>query len=622
MHIPDGYLSPSTCASLYCAAAPFWCVALKRVKKVLNARSVPAVALFAAFSFVVMMFNLPLPGGTTGHAVGMGMASIVLGPWMSILAISMALFIQALFFGDGGITAFGANCFNMAIVGSIVAYWIYQLFSFRAAATSVRRVIAAGFAGYAAINVAAFCAAVEFGIQPIFFHDATGAPLYAPYPLNISLPAMMIGHLTFAGLAEFVISAGVVGFLQRADIKLLETAATLPDNVRNPSRSFRRLWLALGIAVVLTPLGIIAIGSAWGEWSPSNLLNSQGPQQIATASRAISSVPAGLQRLFGVWSAPLAGYQPSFVRNLSFGYFLSGLIGVTVIVVAVLGVGWLASRIGAFRRTRYQTFIERTMDGLLTALEDAFFAEEISRSKGFLQRLDARVKLVGLGGLIVAAIAVHRLDTLAVLFGLTVVLGLFSRVAPAILIKRVWIPVLAFTGLIALPAAFLRPGPTVFRLPVLGWPATAPGLTSAGFLLLRAETTATLSLLLVLCTPWNRLLRTLRFFRAPTVMVLMLEMAHRYVFLLLNVVRNMLESRKTRHVGRLEPSEQRRLAAATAGVLLDKTLRLSDDVYAAMQARGYRNEIYLLDDLGLLASDWLYLVFLLATACLLIWWGR
>ncbi|HEX4773248.1 MAG TPA: cobalt transporter CbiM, partial [Bryobacteraceae bacterium] len=604
MHIPDGYLSPSTCASLYCAAAPFWYVALKRVKNVLNARAVPSVALFAAFSFVVMMFNLPLPGGTSGHAVGMGMASVVLGPWISILAISMALFIQALFFGDGGITAFGANCFNMAIMGSLVAYSTYRLFSLRAAATSFRRVIAAGFAGYAAINAAAFCAAVEFGIQPIFFHDANGAPLYAPYPLSISVPAMMIGHLTFAGLAEFVISAGVVSFLQRADIDLLATAAPAQQNVRNVSRPLRKLWLVLAIAVVLTPLGVIAVGTAWGEWNPSDLLNSAGHQKTATHSRPLSSVPAGLQQMFGLWSAPLPGYQPSFSGNISFGYFLSGLIGVLLIVAATLGVGWVASRTRGVRRRHAQTFIERTMTGLLAALEDAFFAEQISRSKGLLQRLDARVKLIGIGSLIVAAIAVHRLDTLAALFAMAVLLGLLSRVSLLTLIKRVWIPVLAFTGLVALPAVFLAPGRPVFRVPVIGWSIAAQGLTSAAFLLLRAETTATLSLLLVLCTPWNRLLRTLRFFRAPSVVVLMLEMAHRYVFLLLNVVRNMLESRKTRHVGRMEPSEQRRLAAATAGVLLDKTLRLSDDVYAAMLARGYRNEVYLLDDLRLAASDW------------------
>src|SRR5580700_11614992 len=132
MHIPDGYLSPSTCACLFGAASPFWFVALKRVKQMLNTRMIPLLSVFAAFSFVIMMFNLPLPGGTTGHAVGMGVASIVLGPWASILAISIALTIQAVFFGDGGITALGANCFNMAIVGSLVGYATYRLAAWRA----------------------------------------------------------------------------------------------------------------------------------------------------------------------------------------------------------------------------------------------------------------------------------------------------------------------------------------------------------------------------------------------------------------------------------------------------------------------------------------------------------
>src|ERR1700720_2873547 len=100
MHIPDGYLSPATCTALYASSAPFWYVALQRVKKTLHTRLIPLLSLFAAFSFVIMMFNLPLPGGTTGHAVGIGIATIVLGPWASILAISIALIIQAVFFGD------------------------------------------------------------------------------------------------------------------------------------------------------------------------------------------------------------------------------------------------------------------------------------------------------------------------------------------------------------------------------------------------------------------------------------------------------------------------------------------------------------------------------------------
>src|SRR5436190_2419163 len=143
MHIPDGYLSPVTCAVLYAGSAPFWYTSLQKMKRALNTRMVPLLSVFAAFSFIVMMFNLPLPGGTTGHAVGVGIAAIVLGLWGSILAISIALMIQALFFGDGGITALGANCFNMAIVGSLVAYAVYRAICGRSALDAPRRVLAA-----------------------------------------------------------------------------------------------------------------------------------------------------------------------------------------------------------------------------------------------------------------------------------------------------------------------------------------------------------------------------------------------------------------------------------------------------------------------------------------------
>src|SRR5271165_3770059 len=195
MHIPDGYLSPSTCATLYAGAIAGWYAALQRLKRALLSRMVPLISVFAAFAFVVMMFNLPLPGGTTGHAVGVTIAAIVLGPSGAILAISIALAIQALFFGDGGITTLGANCFNMAIVGSLVAYATYRVIAAGSHIASKRRVAAAAIAGYLATNAAAFFAAVQFGIQPTLFHDARGVPLYAPYSLGVAIPAMMIGHL-------------------------------------------------------------------------------------------------------------------------------------------------------------------------------------------------------------------------------------------------------------------------------------------------------------------------------------------------------------------------------------------------------------------------------------------
>jgi cobalt/nickel transport system permease protein len=340
MHIPDGYLSPSTCATLYALAASGWYSALGRVRRMLASRTIPLISVFAAFSFVVMMFNIPLPGGTTGHAIGVTVAAIVLGPSGSILAVSIALGIQALFFGDGGITTLGANCFNMAIIGSVVADAVYRLTAGHSEVHSRRRVWAAAIAGYASINAAALLTAFEFGIQPSLFHDASGTPLYAPYPLHIAIPAMMIGHLTFAGLAEAVISAGLVSYLQRADLGLLHgVRATTGVTALESASSPLRLWWVIGILMLCTPLGVLATGTAWGEWSAADFANPETRAKIEASSgqHAVpSSVPAGLQKLSAVWTAPFPGYAPRFVRSATFGYALSAMFGVGLLIMAAL----------------------------------------------------------------------------------------------------------------------------------------------------------------------------------------------------------------------------------------------------------------------------------------------
>ena len=334
---------------MYAASAPCWWAALRRTRRKLFGRTLPLLSLFAAFSFVVMMFNLPLPGGTTGHAVGVGIAAIVLGPWASMLAISLALTIQAFFFGDGGITTLGANCFNMAIVGSFAAWGIYRLVSLGAAAESRRRVVAAALAGYGAINLSALLAAIELGIQPTLFHDATGAPLYAPYPLHIAIPAMMIGHLTIAGAAEAVMSAGLFSYLRRSEPGLVGIAAT-PKGTR---RAVGELWGALAVVLLLTPLGILAGGAAWGEWAPRDFAETAARARIAATSGNTAppvSAPSGMARLATVWTAPLPDYAPHFVKSAGFGYLLSAMFGVGLIVAAA----WLVQRLteGARRGER------------------------------------------------------------------------------------------------------------------------------------------------------------------------------------------------------------------------------------------------------------------------------
>jgi cobalt/nickel transport system permease protein len=356
MHIPDGYLSPATCAALYGAAAPFWYVALRKTRKLLFTRLVPLISVFAAFSFVIMMFNIPIPGGTTAHPLGVGIASIALGPSASILALSTALFIQAFFFGDGGVTALGANCFNMAIVGSLVAWLVYRAVAGRSAITSSRRVVAAALGGYLAINGAALCAAFELGLQPHFFKSATGAPLYAPYPFGIAIPAIMIGHLTFAGLAELVVTGGVVAYLQRANPALLRYTAPgvpLPHGEAQPGTmggggAARPLWTAVGLLMVLAPLGLLATGKAWGEWSVRDFSNLAARQQMAAASRNVAppaSPPSGLERLAGLWTAPFPDYSPPFVHSASFGYVLSAMFGIGTIILLSILSGWIAQKV-------------------------------------------------------------------------------------------------------------------------------------------------------------------------------------------------------------------------------------------------------------------------------------
>lgn len=221
MHIPDGYLSPVTCAVFGAVMLPVWSVAAKKVKKTLKAREVPYLAVGAAFSFVIMMFNIPIPGGSTGHGVGGVLLAILLGPWAACIAVSVALVIQALLFGDGGITCIGVNCFNMALVLPFAGYYVYRLISAASAPVSHRRWVAAGIGGYVGMGVAALVAGIELGIQPLFWHTANGQALYCPYGLNVAVPAMVGGHILVFGWVDFIMTALVVKYLQKQDSFLI-----------------------------------------------------------------------------------------------------------------------------------------------------------------------------------------------------------------------------------------------------------------------------------------------------------------------------------------------------------------------------------------------------------------
>jgi cobalt/nickel transport system permease protein len=338
VHIPDGYLSPATCAALYGASLPAWVIASQQVRKVVKRRSVPLIAVAAAYCFLVMMFNVPVPDGTTAHAVGAVLVAVLLGPWAAVVAVSVALAIQALFFGDGGVLAFGANAFNLAVAMPMTGYAVYKLAARNAPLTSRRRAVAAGVGGYVGINVAALLTAIEFGIQPSLFHAADGTPLYAPFDLAQTIPAMALAHLTVAGAVELALTMGVVAYLQRANLPLLRInhpdvpaeASEDDDEQQRAGIRWRPLAVGFAVMVALTPLGLLAPGGAFGE---------DAPEDLELASYGLDAVPEGMRAYAGFWhNALFDGYGFAGSRNPELAYVVSAVAGLVAIALVVGGV--------------------------------------------------------------------------------------------------------------------------------------------------------------------------------------------------------------------------------------------------------------------------------------------
>ena len=228
MHIPENYLSPSTCAVMTAAMLPVWGYSINKIRTEIPKAKMPLLGIGAAFSFLGMMFNVPLPGGTTGHAVGGTLIAILTGsPAAGCISVSIALLIQALLFGDGGILAFGANCFNMAFVLPYLGFFLYQLLLKKTG----KRKLSAAIGAYVGINAAAFCAAVEFGIQPLLFKNVAGQALYCPYPLSVSIPAIPDHFSVFQKIILEILILLKSGLAIALPVKIVITVSNPLDSV-------------------------------------------------------------------------------------------------------------------------------------------------------------------------------------------------------------------------------------------------------------------------------------------------------------------------------------------------------------------------------------------------------
>ncbi len=283
------------------------------------------------------------------------------------------------------------------------------------------------------------------------------------------------------------------------------------------------------------------------------------------------------------------------------------------------------------------SFLDRTLRAVADLVEGFLFAEIHSQKTGLLQKIDPRVKLITLLLYVVTISLLHSLPWILALYGVSLVLALFSRIPLGFFLRRVWLVLPLFAGIIALPATLniFTPGdPAVllfsldkeyhwgpYRIPA-EIALTRPGIHAALLLVGRVGVSLSFILLLTLTTPWADLFKALRSLRVPLIYVQTLGMTLRYLMLLAQIVRDMHLAKKSRSLRPQKARAEQRWIAGQMGVLFRRSLQLSDEVHRAMAARGYQGEVRILSVFQLRPGDGIWMGFSAALLILFLWGGR
>ncbi len=209
MHIPDGFLDTRTL--IYTAAVSAGAVSygVRKANEKLGEKQVPLLGLTAAFVFAAQMLNFPVAGGTSGHFLGAMLAAILLGPWMACLVMTVVLAIQCLGFADGGLTALGANVFNMGVIGGIICYYIFLVIKKALPKTRVGFLSAVAVVSWFSVVLASAVCAIELAIS-------------GTSPMAVVLPAMAGVHMLI-GIGEAIITTTVMSLVLSARPDLVAT---------------------------------------------------------------------------------------------------------------------------------------------------------------------------------------------------------------------------------------------------------------------------------------------------------------------------------------------------------------------------------------------------------------
>ena len=207
MHIPDGFLDFKTWSTLAAASLAGGALSVARTRAQLEEKQVPVMGVMAAFVFAAQMINIPVAGGTSGHFMGAALVMMLLGPYSGFLVMSAVLIVQCFLFQDGGLTALGANIFNMAIVGGWGSWLLLKALE----KLKINRLVTAFLAGWFSMVLASVAAALELALS-------------GTAPLAVVLPAMAGIHCII-GILEGAVTAFTLGFIMKVRPDLARASA-------------------------------------------------------------------------------------------------------------------------------------------------------------------------------------------------------------------------------------------------------------------------------------------------------------------------------------------------------------------------------------------------------------
>ncbi len=307
MHVPDGFIDGKTAAVAGVISAVGVGFALRQVRRELPPRRVPLLGLSAAFLFAAQMVNFPVAGGTSGHLVGGTLVAALLGPSAAVVVVTTVLIVQCFLFQDGGVTALGANVFNMAIINSVAGYLIYRMVCHWL--KGIRgRVTAIAFAAWCATVLASISCAGQLAWS-------------GTIPWSAAFPAMTTVHM-FVGVGEGLISSLVFLAVYRARPDLISETTQTGQPQRLRELVCLGLLITLGVAVFVAPFacswpdGLDSVAERLGfSHRTASLLPAPAPDYqmpgihwavgaTATAGAVGSLIVFGLALLMGRWLVP------------------------------------------------------------------------------------------------------------------------------------------------------------------------------------------------------------------------------------------------------------------------------------------------------------------------------